>query len=209
MDSRVTAESYDRIAEEYATRIYGELAGKPLDRKLLDRFAEQVKPIGPACDLGCGPGQVGRYLFDRGLETVGCDVSPEMLTVARRLNPLMNFELADMLALDFAPERWGGIAAFYSLIHVPRAEMVRALRDLRASLRPNGLLLAAFHIGSEDIHRDDMWDIPVDLDFLVFQPQDMAGYIQQAGFTIEEIIEREPYPDVEHPSRRCYIFARK
>ena len=26
---------------------------------------------------------------------------------------------------------------------------------------------------------------------------------------IEEIIERDPYPDVEHQSRRAYIFARR
>jgi hypothetical protein len=37
----------------------------------------------------------------------------------------------------------------------------------------------------------------------------MSGYLTAAGFEIEEIIEREPYPDVEHPSRRCYIFARR
>jgi hypothetical protein len=29
------------------------------------------------------------------------------------------------------------------------------------------------------------------------------------GDMVEEVIEREPYPDVEHQSRRAYIFARK
>ena len=33
--------------------------------------------------------------------------------------------------------------------------------------------------------------------------------LEVAGFTIEEVVEREPYPDVEYPSRRAYIFARK
>jgi hypothetical protein len=37
----------------------------------------------------------------------------------------------------------------------------------------------------------------------------MASYLREAGFEIEETIEREPYPDVEHQSRRCYIFARQ
>jgi hypothetical protein len=31
--------SYDEVADEYARRIFDELAGKPLDRQLLDRFA--------------------------------------------------------------------------------------------------------------------------------------------------------------------------
>src|SRR4051794_37876468 len=36
-----------------------------------------------------------------------------------------------------------------------------------------------------------------------------AANDRPAGFEIEEIIEREPYPDVEHQSRRSYIFARR
>ena len=47
--------SYDRVAHEYAHRIHGELAHKPLDRALLDRFALEVRGRGPVCDLGCGP----------------------------------------------------------------------------------------------------------------------------------------------------------
>ena len=62
-----TQTSYDRIADEYARQIYGELAGKPLDRAILDRFAERLRGRGAVCDMGCGPGQIGRYLADRGL----------------------------------------------------------------------------------------------------------------------------------------------
>jgi hypothetical protein len=49
----------------------------------------------------------------------------------------------------------------------------------------------------------------VTLDFHFFRPKPMEGSLRTAGFEIEETIEREPYPDVEHQSRRCYIFARK
>ena len=37
----------------------------------------------------------------------------------------------------------------------------------------------------------------------------MKGSIREAGFELEEVIERDPYPDVEYQSRRAYIFARK
>jgi hypothetical protein len=60
--------TYDRLAVEYANHLADELAGKPLDRQLLDRFADEVRGAGPACDLGCGPGHVARYLGDRGVE---------------------------------------------------------------------------------------------------------------------------------------------
>ena len=47
------------------------------------------------------------------------------------------------------------------------------------------------------------------VDFHFFRPQEMAGSLRAAGFEVEEVVEREPYPDVEHQSRRCYVFARK
>ena len=53
-------ESYDRIAGEYARRIFDELQHKPFDRQLLDRFAAQIPKNGQACDMGCGPGHVAR-----------------------------------------------------------------------------------------------------------------------------------------------------
>jgi trans-aconitate methyltransferase len=60
--------TYDRLAVEYASHLADELAGKPLNRQLLDRFADEVRGSGPVCDLGCGPGHVARYVNDRGVD---------------------------------------------------------------------------------------------------------------------------------------------
>ena len=46
---------------------------KPMDRKLLDQFADRVRDAGMVCDLGCGPGQIARYLHDRGITVCGVD----------------------------------------------------------------------------------------------------------------------------------------
>jgi len=200
--------SYDRIADEYVRRIFDELACKPFDRQLLDRFAAGVGLAGPACDMGCGPGHVARYLDEHGIAVCGVDLSPAMVERARRLVPGVEFRQGDMMALDVPDETWAGIAAFYSIIHIPRADVPRALGELRRVLRPGGILLLAFHIGDEVIHLDEWWGHNVCVDFFFYRPDDIACELR-AGFEIEEIIEREPYPDVEHQSRRAYIFARR
>lgn len=201
--------SYDAVAEEYVRRISGELEHKPIDRELLDRFAASLRDVGPVCDVGCGPGHVTRYLHDRGLNISGYDFSLKMVEAARRLNPGMEFRQADMTALDVPDKTWAGIVAFYSIIHIARGEMAQALGELWRTLRPGGLLLLAFHIGDETLHLDDWWDQKVDVDFFFFPIEEMTGHLRCAGFEIEEIVEREPYPDVEHQSRRAYIFARR
>lgn len=204
-----TQTSYDRVADEYVRRIFDELTQKPFDRQILDRFAVSVRDVGPACDLGCGPGQVARYLHERGVEVCGVDLSAEMVACARRLTPGVAFRQGDMRALDVPNEAWAGITAFYSLIHIPGAEMVQALQEIRRVLRPGGALLLSFHIGDQTVHLDEWWGQAVCVDFFFFQPAEMADALTSAGFEIEEMIEREPYPDVEHPSRRCYLLARR
>lgn len=199
---------YDEVAEEYVRRIYDELAHKPLDRELLDAFAAETKGAGPVCDLGCGPGHVSRYLRDRGVDVTGLDLTEGMLAQARRLNPDITFVQGDMTALADPDGSWAGIVALYCLIHVPRADMVAALRELRRVLRKGAPLLIAFHIGDEDLHVEDLWGHAVSLDFFMFQPEEMTRYLQSAGFENVRSTERDPYPDVEYPSRRVYILAR-
>lgn len=208
-DTESTRISYDRVAEEYARLMADELKDKPLDRELLDRFAARVAGKGPVCDLGCGPGQVAGYLHVRGVDAFGLDLSPGMLEQARRLNPGIEFRQGNMRALDLPDSSLAGIAAFYSIIHIPREEVTLVLRELRRVLQPGGILLPAFHKGEEVVHRDELWGHTVSLDFAFFERTEMEGYLREAGFTIEESIERPPYPEVEHQSHRVYIFARK
>ena len=200
---------YDRVADEYARRIYDELQRKPMDRQLLDRFAESVRDAGVACDLGCGPGQIARYLHERGVRVCGVDLSSGMIERARQLNPGIKFYQDDMRALTVADDSWAGIAAFYSIVNLAPDDVAGALREMRRVLQPGGRLLLAFHIGEDASHVEkDLWGLGVSLATNLFRTSTVAGYILSAGFEIEEIVERDPYPpEVEYQSRRAYIFA--
>jgi len=200
--------SYDAVAREYADEIYAELKGKPFDRQVLDRFAERVRGRGRVCDVGCGPAQIARYLRDWGIDVMGLDLSAGMLAEARRLNPDLMFVQSSMFALGLGSETLGGIAAFYCIIHIPRARVVAALAEMRRVLRPGGCLLITFHLGTEDSHHEELFGRPVSLDVALFTTVEMSGYLQAAGFLVDELLERDPYaPEVEYHSRRGYIVA--
>ena len=128
---------------------------------------------------------------------------------AQRLNSGIEFRQGNMLSPDIEDAAWDGIVAFYSIIHVSRSDVAAALAGMKRGLRPGGLLLLGFHVGHEAVHLDEWWGQPVAVDFHFFRPQEMAASLRAAGFEVEEVVEREPYPDVEHQSRRAYIFARK
>lgn len=203
--------SYARVVNEYVRRIYGELDHKPFDRKMLDWLIEKMPEGSLMCDMGCGPGQVAQYLHSHGAAACGIDLSPDMIWAARKLNPDLDFSEGDMLALtDIADGTYGAIAAFYSLIHIPRDQVETALREFYRVLTPGGVVLLAFHIGREMRHLDEWWGQTVALDFLFFEGDEMKGFLQAAGFEIEEAIERDPYgPEIESQTRRAYLFARR
>ena len=203
-------ESYDAVARAYADEIYDELKSKPFDREFLDRFAARVRGRGWTCDVGCGPAQIARYLKDRGVSAFGLDLSAGMLREARRLNPDIPVVQSSMLAFGLRSGSVYAIAAFYSIIHIPRGQVVRALAEMRRVLEPGGLLLLTFHLGSEDSHHDEMLGQAVNLDMTLFTTDEMSGYLREAGFRVDEAIERDPYaPEVEFQSRRGYLLASK
>lgn len=200
---------YDTVAREYADQFVGELANKPLDRELLDRFSAEVGDAGEICDLGCGPGQTTAYLHGCGVRVCGIDHSPELLGEAGRRHPGVVFEVGNMLALARAEGSVAGVVAFYAIVHFSPEQLRQALAEMCRVLRPGGRLLMAFHIGEGTVHVENFLGRPVALDFSFFRPSLVADQLTAAGFAEVEIIERDPYPNVEHPSRRAYLFANK
>jgi SAM-dependent methyltransferase len=202
-------ENYDRLAKDYADQLFDELKDKPLDRELLDRFAEQTTGRGQVCDLGCGPGHVARYLHNAKVTVFGLDLSPEMVEQARRLNPDIPFRQGNVFSLNIGTGTLAGLTAFYAIVNFPEESLTLAFREMARVLNPGGLLLISFHLGDEVIKVDELWGTPVALDFFLFKTEAIRECLDVAGLVVEDVIERDPYPDVEYPSRRAYIFARK
>jgi ubiquinone/menaquinone biosynthesis C-methylase UbiE len=203
-------DDYDRIATEYARRLFGELGGKPKDRELLLQFASEVSGRGTICDMGCGPGHVTRFLRDAGARVFGLDLSPEMLAQARILSPDLEFRAGNVLALDLPDNGLAGITAFYAIVNIPAQSMPVAFGEMYRVLQPEGLLLIAFHIGGDAIRPEELWGQKVAMEFYHFDRALIERLLCDAGFRIEDVVERGPYaPEVEYQSRRAYIFARK
>src|SRR6266850_2272417 len=136
MDRSDLQSGYDPVAEHYATEFFDELKRKPFDCELLNGFANSIRGKGLVCEIGCGPGQIARYLKDRGVTMHGVDVSPEMVRVAARLNPDIPFTQGDMLALDFPDESLAAVVLFYSIIHIKKEDVTRALREINRVTSP-------------------------------------------------------------------------
>jgi len=206
--------SYDRVARRYAEEIGAELAAKPVDRALYQLFAELVGSGAAVGDIGCGPGHVTEYLARLGLRLIGIDVSPGMITVARERYPWLEFYVGGFADVPLGDGSLAGVVAAYSIIHVDPAERPAAWRELARVIQPGGWLLVAFHIEAPEQpvgsshHLSDWWGYEVDLDFHFLDPAQVSAELAEAGFDLVARTDREPWPDVEYPSRRSYLLAR-
>ncbi|MFI5817909.1 class I SAM-dependent methyltransferase [Streptomyces rishiriensis] len=209
-----TRSSYDAVAERYAREIGDELDGKPLDRALLDAFAE-LAADGPVADVGCGPGQVTARLAARHhARPLGVDLSPAMCAVARRGTGLP-FLAADMRALPIRSGALGGVLCLYAVIHLDPAERAAAYAEFVRVLRPGAPALVAFHTSDPDLRAGqearlgEWWGHRVDLTFRYPDPAAETAALARAGLSLTARLDREPHPGVEHPSRRTYLLARR
>jgi len=93
-------------------------------------------------DFGCGPGRDLKFFHDLGHEVIGLEGAARFVELARAYSGCEVW-LQDFLKLDLPAEFFDGIFANASLFHVPSQELPRVLRDLRATLRPGGVLFSS------------------------------------------------------------------
>jgi SAM-dependent methyltransferase len=177
-----TRDSYDTVAVSYADYTRGLLAELPYVRAALRLFAEQVR--GPVADVGCGPGVVTAHLHDLGVDVFGVDLSPAMISLARREHPGLRFQVGSMtepLGTSVA-----GILAWWSLIHIPDDEVPVVFGHFHEALRPDGLLVLGFHVGDRtNLKTQGYGGHPMRVNVHLRPPERVAEWLRTAGFSVE------------------------
>ena len=206
---RATRDGYDAIADDYDERFAGELGASPLARAMLAVFAELVQSGGggAVAEVGSGPGRVTAQLDRLGLDVHGIDLSPRMVALARRTFPRLRFREGSMTALDLPDGALAGLAAWYSIIHIPPDRLAGVIGEFHRVLAPGGHLVVAFQVGDAPLHFDEAFGHRVDLDFRRLNPDHVAGLLERAGFTVQARMVRAPSGWESVP--QAYLLAGK
>lgn len=146
-DPTAVRAAYDAVAADYARLLPDTRAEQPLELAMVDTFVTAIGQ-GPALDAGCGAGRMSRHLAGRGVVVEGVDLSPGMLEQARKAQPGVRFTEAPLTDLPFQDGIFAGALVWYSTIHLPAADLRRALAELVRVVRPGGHLLVGFQAGT-------------------------------------------------------------
>ena len=114
--------------------------------QIQDLFLGYLSPGARILDFGCGSGRDSRYFLSKGFEVEACDGSQEMVRIASESTGI---EVRKMLFEELAEvDRYDGIFACASILHVPYAQLGDILAKTERALKDNGILYASFKYGT-------------------------------------------------------------
>jgi SAM-dependent methyltransferase len=111
--------------------------------------AIETSPPLTILDLGCGPGRDLKTFADMGHRAVGVEAVHQFAAMARAHSHCDVWE-QDLLRLALPADRFDGIFANAVLFHVPTQELPRVLGELRATLKPRGVLFCSNPHGNDE-----------------------------------------------------------
>ncbi|MFF3448051.1 class I SAM-dependent DNA methyltransferase [Streptomyces sp. NPDC002667] len=142
LDRKGQAEAFDAIGDRYDEAFPHKEGQVTAGDWLIGSLSRGARVL----DLGCGTGvPTARQMADAGFEVVGVDLSARMVELASTYVPGATFHQLDLA--DLRPGgprdlgRFDAVAAFFSLLMLPRAEIPLALRTIRHLLAPGGLFV--------------------------------------------------------------------
>jgi SAM-dependent methyltransferase len=146
------ADLADRTLEDYRRRAESFREGTR-DHDVSQNIAALLKHIdGPPpftiLDFGCGPGRDLATFARLGHRAIGLEGAAPFVAMARAAG--REAWEQDFLKLDLPDRTFDGIFANASLFHVPTQELPRVLRELRAALKPHGVLFSSNPRGDDE-----------------------------------------------------------
>lgn len=102
-------------------------------------------------DVACGPGHVSHYLSERNpkLQLQGVDLAPEMIKLAKRLNPTGHYQVLDCRRITQLKQSFDVIICGFCLPYLSKDDSLQLMNDISTLLAPGGILYLSLTSGDE------------------------------------------------------------
>ena len=147
MAENQTLAYYNRNAEEF---VAGTVA---VDfRETQEQFLRRLSPGAAVLDFGCGSGRDTKYFLERGMQVEAVDGSEALCKAA---SAYTGIPVRQMLFQELQEqEKYDGIWACASILHLPKPELQQVFGQMAAALRPAGIIYTSFKYGTWEGERN-------------------------------------------------------
>lgn len=93
-------------------------------------------------EVACGPGNITNYILSQHphLQITGTDLAPQMLEIARQINPNAEFNLMDARDIDKLNKKYHALISGFCFPYLSKEEVLKFIDDSTKILLPNGVL---------------------------------------------------------------------
>lgn len=192
-----TIQTYNQMAKEYDDETVDFWERFP--RTFFERFAKLAGR--KVIDIGSGPGRDGLLLKSMGIDITCLDASEAMVKLCQERG--LRGIVGDLTALPFEAASFDGAWAYTSLLHVPKAEVFKAFREIARVLKPGGVLGLGLIEGDTEGYRESS-GVQRPRWFSFYTKSEVGALLVNHGF---EILHFEQF----RPSQKNYLnfIARK
>lgn len=147
---------------------------------------------------------VVKRLVELGHEVTGIDSSARQIKLALAHVPAARFLRADMTGIEQPAASFDGVAAFYSVTHVPAAAQGRLLARISTWLKSGGIFVGSFGAGEARDWTGE-W-LGTEMFFSHNDEATSVALVRKAGF---ELLRVEPMGQDNEDARFLWVLARK
>lgn len=204
-----TFETWNKLAHNYQ--------GKFMDFDLYDDtynlFCEWLeKPNAKIFEIGCGPGNITRYLLKKrpDFKIDATDVAPNMVAVAQENNPTAKCSILDVRKLDTVKEKYDAVICGFCMPYLSKDDCLKLISDAAKILNEKGVI---YFSAIEDAYSKSNYETSSDGQHTIFVYYHEEAYLQEAlkavNFTQVEV-KRKYYEKANGTTQTHIIFiARK
>ena len=194
--------TYNALAEDYSRIYMRELAPKVF----IDNFLKAL-PGKEVLDVGCGTGQIAKYMASAGFKIFGIDNSEKMIKIAARTAKACKFKVQN--ALEFVQkERFDGVLAHDCLFHFTPVQARSLFENMHQSLKPKGKALITFSEGVGEGFERLTPDIPLRMFIRKYTLQELNNILSDL-FQITAMWVVNEVEDGKQVGRKIYLLLDK
>ena len=120
--------------------------------EMQDRFLEKLDPGAYILDFGCGAGRDTKYFLSQGYRVDAIDGSEQLCQIA---SDHTGIKVRQMLFQELeANEKYDGIWACASILHLPKKELKEVLKKMLTALKNDGWIYTSFKYGEYEGNRN-------------------------------------------------------
>lgn len=200
-----TFDTWNKLASMYQDKFMD----MDLYNDTYDVFCDLVQKRGASVfEIGCGPGNITRYLLARrpDFRIEATDVAPGMVELAQKNNPTAHCSIMDCREIDQLTTFFDAIMCGFCLPYLSREDCTKLIKDCSALLHSDGVLYLS---AIEDDYQKSAYETSSNGEHTMFVYYHQADYLLQAleenNFDTPQVI-RKHYPKGEGASATHIIF---